>query len=33
MKKLIAAFDDIGTQFRADDVKYYREVLKKEGLM
>lgn len=31
MKKLIVAFDDIGTKYRADDVKYYRNVLKNNG--
>ena len=31
LKKLIATFDDIGTKYCADDVDYYRGVLKKKG--
>ena len=31
IKKLIANFDDIGTKYRADDVEYYRNVLKQKG--
>ena len=31
LKKLIATFDDIGTKYRADDVEYYRNVLKQKG--
>ena len=31
LEKLIATFDDIGTKYCADDVEYYRDMLKQKG--